>query len=141
MVMIDLAPPRHRRPTTLSTRRMKKDRLAAPSQTPVQARTSSLLTIIDDDRPRTRAECRAGPRPCLYVSCRFHLYLDVNEHTGSIKLNFPDKEVWELCESCSLDIAERGGLTLDEFGALLNVTRERARQLEEAGLEKIAAKV
>jgi hypothetical protein len=98
---------------------------------------ADVLRIVEDVRPRTRDECREGPRPCLHVSCRFHLYLDVNEATGSIKINHPGLEPWEMTETCALDIAERGGLTHEEIGHLLNVTRERARQLEEAGLKKL----
>jgi DNA-directed RNA polymerase sigma subunit (sigma70/sigma32) len=65
------------------------------------------------------------------------LYLDVNPETGSIKLNFPDKEVWELEETCALDVAERGGITLEEVGEILNLTRERIRQLEVTALDKM----
>jgi hypothetical protein len=83
-----------------------------------------------DVRPATRSECVSGPRPCPFVSCRHHLYLDVAPRTGSIKLNFPDLEVWELGESCALDVAERGGVTVESLGGMLNVTRERVRQLE-----------
>lgn len=81
-------------------------------------------------KPRTRAECVEGHRPCPYVSCKHHLYLDVSPQTGAIKLNFPDLEVWELGESCALDIADRGGATLEEVGAIMNITRERIRQVE-----------
>ena len=73
-------------------------------------------------------------RPCPYVSCKHHLYLDVNPETGSIKLNFPDLEVWEMAETCSLDVADRGGITLEEVGEILNLTRERIRQVEVRGL-------
>ena len=96
-----------------------------------------MLDIIDYWRPSNRSECLNMPRPCLYVSCRHHLYLDVNPKTGSIKLNFPDKEVWELGESCALDVAERGGITLEEVGQIMNLTRERIRQVEVRGLEKL----
>lgn len=81
-------------------------------------------------RPKTRAECVNGPRPCAFVSCSYHLYLDVSIRTGAIKMNFPDMEVWEITESCTLDVAERDGVTLEEAGAILNVTRERVRQIE-----------
>ena len=93
-----------------------------------------LLNLADEIRPRTRRECLNTQRPCLFVSCKHHLYLDVNPETGSIKLNFPDKEVWELRETCALDVAERGGMTLEEVGEILNLTRERIRQVEAAGL-------
>lgn len=80
------------------------------------------------DRPRTRGECQGGERPCPFVSCRFHLYLDVQG--PAVKLNFPDREVDELDETCALDVADRGGATLHEAGTLMNVTRERVRQIE-----------
>jgi sigma-70-like protein len=82
------------------------------------------------ERPRTRGECKDGARPCPWVSCRYHLYLDVSPDTGSVKLNFPDIEVDELVESCSLDVADHGGETLEAVGAIMNLTRERIRQVE-----------
>lgn len=78
-------------------------------------------------------------RPCGFVSCRHHLYLGVNERTGSIKLNFPGLEVWDLPESCALDVADRGEMTLEAVGELMNLTRERVRQLEASALEKLKA--
>jgi len=96
-----------------------------------------MMQLAQAKRPRTRADCLKMGRPCLFVSCKHHLYLDVNPQTGSIKLNFPDREVWELKETCALDVAERGGLTLEEVGEILNLTRERVRQLEAGGLKKI----
>lgn len=88
-------------------------------------------------RPKTRAECVNGPRPCAFVSCAFHLYLDVNPDNGAIKLNFPDLEVWEMKESCALDIMDRGGETLEGTGDALNITRERVRQIEVSVLREI----
>src|SRR6187399_2239034 len=90
-------------------------------------------------RPRNRAECAEGPRPCPFVSCKHHLYIDVSPRTGAIKLNFPDLEVWELNESCALDVADRGGTTLEDVGAIMNLTRERIRQVEVKALAKLEA--
>lgn len=90
-------------------------------------------------KPRTRAECKGGPRPCPYISCKHHLYVDVSPRTGAIKLNFPDLEVWELSESCALDIADHGGTTLEDVGAIMNLTRERIRQVEVKALAKLEA--
>jgi hypothetical protein len=81
-------------------------------------------------RPLCRRDCKNVPRPCPYVGCKYHLYLDVNEDTGSIKLNHPGIEVWEMKVSCALDVAEYGGMTLDAVGKLMNLSRERIRQLE-----------
>lgn len=90
-------------------------------------------------RPKNRAECLDGPRPCPYVSCAHHLYLDVSPRTGAIKLNFPDLEVWEMTETCALDVSDRGGTTLEEVGAIMNLTRERIRQVEVKGLARLQA--
>src|SRR5688572_5063650 len=98
-----------------------------------------LYPETDYDKPRTRAECVDGPRPCPYISCKHHLYVDVSPRTGAIKLNFPDLEVWELAESCALDVADRGGTTLEDVGAIMNLTRERIRQVEVKALAKMEA--
>jgi hypothetical protein len=93
---------------------------------------------VDIPRPRTREECSDPElRPCPWVACKHHLYLDINPETGSIKINFPDLEPWELKNSCALDVAERGGITLEEVGLIMNLTRERIRQVEVRGLLKI----
>ncbi len=99
----------------------------------------ALMQQIDRLRPRTRADCVNGPRPCFFVSCKHHLYLDVNPTSGSVKLNFPDKEIWELEHTCALDVAEQGGITLEEVGDIMNLTRERVRQVEALGLSKLRA--
>ncbi|MCE9578259.1 MAG: DNA-binding protein [Deltaproteobacteria bacterium] len=92
---------------------------------------------VEDPRPTSREECRGDVRPCPWVACKHHLYLDVNPETGSIKINFPDLEPWELRNTCALDVAERGGITLEEVGEIMNLTRERIRQVEVRGLLKL----
>ncbi len=96
-----------------------------------------LYPPVDIPRPVNRAECTAEARPCPWVACKHHLYLDVNPETGSIKINFPDLEPWELEQTCSLDVADRGGITLEEVGEIMNLTRERIRQVEVRGLLKL----
>ena len=54
-------------------------------------------------------------------------------------MNFTDIEVWEMTETCALDVADRGGITLEEVGEIMNLTRERVRQVETAGLAKLSA--
>jgi hypothetical protein len=117
-----------RRSKTLTTRRLTRDEVREAEE---------LRSALDHLRPRNRVDCKEGPRPCPYVSCKFHLYLDVHPETGSIKLNFPDLEVWEMAETCALDVADRGGTTLEEVGEILNLTRERIRQVEVLGLDKL----
>src|SRR4051812_24424460 len=97
----------------------------------------ALAAELEATRPKLRADCAEGPRPCPYVSCKFNLYVDVNPRTGSVKMNFPDKELWDIGDTCALDVADRGGITLEEVGAIMNLTRERVRQLETRGLTKL----
>ena len=92
---------------------------------------------VDIPRPTNREECKNEMRPCPWVACKHHLYLDINPETGSIKINFPDLEPWELKHTCALDVAERGGITLEEVGEIMNLTRERIRQVEVRGLLKL----
>jgi hypothetical protein len=72
-------------------------------------------------------------RPCAFVGCRHALYVDISGR-GSLKLNFPDKDWDEIPQTCSIDVADDGEHTLEQIGDLMNVTRERARQLEARGL-------
>ena len=87
--------------------------------TPAEARW------IAEHRPRKRADCVDGPRPCPWASCRHHLGLDV--FAGG-ELVF----VEGLKESCSLDVAERVagvGLGSDEVAILRGRTRQWADQI------------
>ena len=118
------------RARTISIRRLSKAELN---------RGRMLYPEEDYWRPTTRAECVDMERPCPFVSCKYHLYIDVHPIRGSIKLNFPDADVWEMTETCSLDIADRGGITLEEVGEIMNLTRERVRQVETTGLSKLQA--
>jgi hypothetical protein len=110
-------------------------RTIAPRRlTSVELRQVASTASAQAERPKTRAECAHEQRPCPWVSCKHHLYLDVNPRTGTIKLNFPDLEPWELEHTCALDVADDGGHTLEEVGDITNLTRERIRQLELRGL-------
>lgn len=121
------------RSRTISIKRLSKRELE---------RGRMMYPETEYERPITRGDCLHGPhaeRPCPFVRCKHHLYLDVNEHTGSIKVNFPDLEVWELRETCTLDVADRGGITLEEVGEIMNLTRERVRQLETRAIARLRA--
>lgn len=92
------------------------------------------------ERPVIRAECEDGIRPCPFVGCRHNLYIEA-KHTGSIRQNF-DCEPWDVPpdKSCSLDLCN-DKKTMEEVGAILNITRERVRQIEEKTLAKLARKL
>jgi hypothetical protein len=116
------------RARTISIRRLSKAELN---------RGREQFPETDYWRPTTRGDCMEMERPCPFVACKYHLYIDVHPVRGSIKINFPDVEVWEMTDTCALDIADRGGITLEDVGQIMNLTRERVRQLETQGLAKL----
>ena len=116
------------RARTISIRRLSKTELN---------RGREQFPEVDYWRPETRGDCAEMERPCPFVACKYHLYIDVHPVRGSIKVNFPDVEVWEMTDTCALDIADRGGITLEEVGVIMNLTRERVRQLETQGLARL----
>jgi hypothetical protein len=134
-------------PVTREQRRSRRKRAVRARTISVKRMTKRELELgrmlypemAESERPAVRADCVEGARPCPFVSCTHHLYLDVSSRTGAIKVNFPDLEVWEMSETCALDVADRGGTTLEEVGAIMNLTRERIRQVEVKGLAKLAA--
>jgi len=128
-------------------------------KTPVH-KLSQLKVIVDDDqegkdacgevgedldemRPRTRRDCLPGgsnsQRPCPWYGCKFHLGLTINEDTGSMSV----RNIDDMVHTCDLDVSEIGGtpgsgrgtgITLEEAGEIMNLTRERMRQIEFKGL-------
>ena len=145
--------------------------------------------VIETDsypRPRIRRDClteeealRLDPedryvgdgmnceRPCPFVTCKYHLYVDVNKATKGMKVNFPvitpdemasmpfrslmilrednpleyqrmmDEEPSRLLPSCALDVADYGDITLDEIADFVGVTRERIRQVSDGAYTKL----
>jgi DNA-binding XRE family transcriptional regulator len=87
------------------------------------------------ERPVTRADCVDGPRPCPWAGCRHHLFATILP-SGAIKPDRPDREVWEMDETCSLDLADRhsDGMEANEIAELLNVTDSSVRMHLNSGL-------
>ncbi len=134
------SPPKVSRKVRRRTRRSRprSKTIAMKRLTREELRVGAIMNPpVDEPRPSTRGECCNEIRPCPWVACKYHLYLDVNPETGSIKINFPDLEPWEMGETCALDVADRNGITLEEVGEIMNLTRERIRQVEVRGLVKL----
>ena len=89
-----------------------------------------------DKPPAKREDCIGKKRPCPWVRCKYHLIWDVNNSTIKNSGEYKgDEEICDLIfsmkETCALDVADRGGSTLEEIGEILNMTRERVRQIQE----------
>jgi hypothetical protein len=93
------------------------------------------LAAVLEQRPRTRADCSKGPRPCPWVQCRHHLFLDVRQD-GVVRINFPGGPE-SMLSTCSLDLANDGPRNLEQISVLMGMSRERVRQLEERALVKL----
>lgn len=64
--------------------------------------------------------------------------------SGAVLEPFGEVELEELPETCSLDVADKshpGGWSLLEVGFVLNLTRERTRQIEERALRNLRRKL
>lgn len=84
----------------------------------------------DVQRPRTRGDCEEGERPCPFVSCRYHLALDVNEESGAIKHNFPGIEVEDMPHTCALDVADLSKeMSLGELAKAMGLSYDRCHQV------------
>jgi len=87
-------------------------------------------------RPKRRSDCVDGPRPCPWVGCRYHLFMDTTG-AGSLKMLRSIDDLETAPATCALDVADAGGKALEEVGDLIGVTRERVRQIEQTGLKAL----
>lgn len=87
-------------------------------------------------RPRTRADCIDGSRPCPWVGCRYHLGLEATA-AGGLQFTRPGADLEDLPETCALDVADQGAMTLAKVGGLLNLTRARVLQIEGEALARL----
>jgi hypothetical protein len=116
---------------------MRHKTIAPKRLTQQEVRDGELLDASDDQRPVTRGDCLSGgfneARPCPFMSCKYHLALDVNPSGSLVVYDLEaaaNGDLSRMEHSCVLDLADRGGMTLEEVGDILGVTRERIRQVE-----------
>ena len=114
------------------------------------------------ERPQTRAECIDGPRPCPWISCRYHLLIDVKP-SGAVIANVKepgqyghrtisrhtrrpiddqnlDDQLLErmetMSDTCALDVAERGGASHKEVGELLGIRKQSVLRIQASAKAK-----
>jgi len=72
------------RARTMSRKEMARQFRQQTAQGGVDPELKALMVELDANRPKTRADCEGGHRPCPYVSCKYNLFVDVNPRTGSV---------------------------------------------------------
>ncbi len=111
----------------------------------------------DATRPQTRGDCIKGPRPCPWVTCKYHLLTDISID-GRLILNGNadgpliqrDRErhvpasadgvaeaLASMEETCALDVADGGGCASEHVAAFLGVDQRRVEQIETVAIAKI----
>lgn len=86
----------------------------------------------------TRGACRKLGGPCPHTVCRFNLTTERRDNRGAKSPHLPLPVVHE---TCALEAAEHGGMTLEEIASRLSLTRERVRQIELGALKKLWARL
>lgn len=103
------------------------------------------------EQPGTHAsEGLNHTRPCPFVSCKYHLSIDVvwMKSREKLVITFPGVPIEELADTCVLDLAgadhkstekQQPGThqSLERVGEASNITRERVRQIEAVALGKL----
>lgn len=99
--------------------------------------------------PATRGECIDEPRPCPYVSCRFHLLLNVTSNGRLYRTRDFDEDSAEsllealaaMPETCALDVADRGAHTFEQISEFLGVDTKEVFRHYEIAADKMAVLV
>lgn len=90
----------------------------------------------DFERPRTRGDCKDGPRPCPWVSCRHHLWLNLSSKGKLTGIALAD-DLPTHGESCALDVAESGPQSLEDIAGMMGIKRQGLHLTEVAVMEKL----
>ena len=89
-------------------------------------------------KPRCRDDCLGLPRPCPYVSCWWHTYLDLKPN-GEVVYNWGNRPVEDIpyWGSCVLDLADGGGIEEEELSEVLGMEIGAFRRFYESILRKL----
>lgn len=82
------------------------------------------------DRPTRRSQCVDGPRPCPWVTCRYHLHLDLVVKDGeTVVRENPNYHEGAGVDSCALDVAARGPLSSKDAAPIIGISASACKEL------------
>jgi len=108
---------------------------------------------MDLKKPTTRAECVDVPRPCPFVSCRYHLFFDVAKcrHGDRLIVRRGGRALLRwlngctmppvAIESCALDVAEDGEHTEQQVASILGIKQQSVHETIQKACKKIKEKI
>ncbi len=77
-------------------------------------------------------------RPCPFVSCRYHLAIDVLP-SGKVRPRF--RRIDKMTESCTLDVAQRtastGAIEVEDVARFVKLTRQRIKHVIEEAVARL----
>ncbi len=79
-------------------------------------------------QPEVRGDCRDMPRPCRFVSCKWHM-------VGLWKVEEADHVVDKIfsgCDTCVLDVADRGEHTEQQVADAAGITLQQVRWMTQS---------
>lgn len=102
--------------------------------------TTAELEAADEvlaKQPRRRGDCPPADIPCPFIACRYHLWTHATIRNGEISDVQIARPWGNTAYTCALNQADKGPCTLEEIGQVMGLTRERVRQLENGGKERL----
>lgn len=105
-----------------------------------------------------RSDCKDGPRPCTQVSCKHHTLVEIGSQRSlkAVGLNrlrrgasAAEVEEWteqaaeilvNMTETCTLDVADKGGVSGEYIGDVFQISREAVRLCTNNALTKLRNK-
>ncbi len=87
--------------------------------------------------PKRRSECLNRKRPCPWVRCTHHFIWLLWDRLRDKSDDEIADCISRIRYSCVLDTVDNHGqMTLEQIGQLLNLTRERIRQIEKKAITR-----
>ena len=108
------------------------------------------IRLKKEKKPVARSECAEMGRPCVWISCKHHMlwiFMSVGiKRDPNIRMTrfLNSKSIAEfvnvidkLIETCTFDVADKDGQTLENVAEIMGTTRERVRQIEENAIIRL----